>query len=247
MAWIVAVNIALFVVVAVAEMAFGAVWPRQWLALRADARHTLAAPWTLLTYSLTHFSLLHLAFNMLWLVALVRLAEVSPLAPQVRAWKIYAAGAAAGAAAYVLTAQLNPSWSGGILAGASASVLALLGSMAHGAPGRVKLRLWLIGSVEGRWIALGALVLAMAGAGSAPAAASHAAGALTGWLMARRAAGASSAKARFRRTARSMRRYHNDRERLDQLLDRVRTSGFDSLSGSERRELQSISRRLNCP
>lgn len=246
MAWIVAVNVALYVAIALSEALFGATWARDWMALAADGRELLRAPWTILSYSLTHFSLLHLAFNMLWLVALVRLAEAGSLAADVRMWQVYLLGALAGGVTYVAAAHLMPAFGPGLLAGASASVLALLGAMACGRSGRVKLRLWLIGSVEVRWIALAAVLLAMAGAGSVPGALSHAAGALAGWAWARYCSSRASARHRFHRTARAMRRMHNDRRRMDELLDRIRTSGFDSLSKSERRELDSISRRLNC-
>lgn len=40
-------------------------------------------------------------------------------------------------------------------------------------------------------------------------------------------------------------RYRNDTERLDQLLDKIRISGYGSLSAKERKELNDLSKRLN--
>ena len=39
----------------------------EWLGVPAEPQYLLYRPWTLLTYMFTHFSFLHLLFNMLWL------------------------------------------------------------------------------------------------------------------------------------------------------------------------------------
>ena len=51
-------------------------------------------------------------------------------------------------------------------------------------------------------------------------------------------------KVNTKRTIKAMNRMTDDHERLDQLLDKIRISGYDSLTAREKTELNHISARI---
>lgn len=241
-------------------------WTERWLLLPSPAELALQSPWTLLTYMVTQYSPLHLIFNMLWLICFggILREHVSDRSILL----LYLGGGLSGAALFEIGAALTGSH--GLLCGSSAAVLAVMAASALVAPGRT-VRLWLLGDVKLKWIALATILLTFAGGGgSSPAGAlwAHGGGLLAGiaaGLLIRskakencrsvhseRRAGRDARRRSKRPTSEGVRNVAEalegrlpDPERLDQLLDKIRISGYNSLSTSEQMELEAISKRLN--
>ncbi|MDE6768826.1 MAG: rhomboid family intramembrane serine protease [Muribaculaceae bacterium] len=238
-----------------------------WLCVSSNPDVVLFHPWTLLTYMVIQYDFIHLLFNVLWLFWFgvfipFQVSEKQRLL-------LYAGGGFAGALLYVC---VNLIWHdsvvpGGYLCGASAAVLAIMTAVAIWSPRR-EVRLFLIGSVQLKWVALGCMVLTFLGlnGGSGAAQSAHIGGVLFGALFALatarhfakhpRATTSSAAHAPQRKVRIHVRRNGkavaeaaanrlNDEGRLDQLLDKIRLSGYSSLTAGERNELNLLSQRLD--
>lgn len=249
---IVVINVAVFLICAIGGFLHGrGLIPfdiASFLGLPASTAALAARPWSPLTYMVTHTNPLHLLFNMLWLFwfGAIICTERKPAAVAV----IYLTGGIAGAIFYIAAAYLFPS--AHTLFGASASILAIMAAAAVIAP-NVSFRLFLLGEIRLKWLALICIILAFIGAGGA-AFSAHLGGVIAGLLFPRLSTALTKRAAaskqfspadvyRFKRAVKnsSMR----DSRRLDELLDKIRLSGFDSLSAREKDELQSISQRID--
>lgn len=228
-----------------------------WLALSASPLTALTRPWTLLTYIVAHLSPLHLLFNTLWLYWFgLMLADVS----RDRSIAVlFLGGGVAGGLCYLLTAPLAGYSPMSVLTGDSAAVLSVMTGAACIMPQR-RINLFLLGSVKLKWLVIVCGAITLIGAnGSGPAAtASHAAGILFGicWALqhkgylkhpAFRASAVTDPKKRKpgRASMAAFRHGVPDEGRLDELLDKIRVSGYDSLSAREKTELQYISSRID--
>lgn len=149
------------------------------------------------------------------------------------------------------------------LIGSSAAVMAIMTATAFRSPDYT-FHLFFLGDVKLKWMALAMILLAFAGlgGGNSGGQVAHLGGVLFGavqGMLLRRGADIftprTSARggrrtgpdipARRRRNVISvMERHRLDSERLDQLLDKIRISGFNSLSRSEREELQRLSQKV---
>lgn len=226
--------------------------------LRVFAFH----PWTLLTYMVTHFSFLHLLFNTLWLFWFGQMCLLSggekPL------FRLYLGGGLSGGLFYLLISPLSDGITPGFyLCGASASVLALMTYTAIKMPEH-RIRLFLFGEVRLKWFAAVCILLTFfnLGGGSNGGQLAHIGGVAFGAAYAlapriRRALDKMSRPVRKRKRGKSF----SDRDvsamiqassgrlsdpaRLDELLDKIRVSGYASLSNSEKAELDAISKRLS--
>lgn len=230
------------------------------LSLPAGIPDLLSRPWTPLSYMVTHYSPLHLLFNMLWLYWFARLIDA--LTPR-RLLLLYIGGGLFGAAAFMLAGWLTGVPSGTTLCGASAAVMALMTAAAVADPNR-RISLLLFGSVRLKWIAVAAILLSFLGMGGGNAGGqyAHIGGVLFGLcaspLILRKSNDSSrpsrADSPRRPRTqptpegiasvARASEGRLSDPERLDQLLDKIRLSGFESLTPAEKGELMAISSRL---
>jgi membrane associated rhomboid family serine protease len=136
----------------------------QWLALPASVPTLLTRPWTLVTYMFLHFDFLHILFNLLWLywfgkIFLNYFEEQKLLGT-------YLLGGLMGGLVYVLAFNFIPAFEeaavNSILLGASASILAIVVSVAFYVP-NLQVNLLLISSMFGPikiiWIALISLVI----------------------------------------------------------------------------------------
>lgn len=224
------------------------------LALPTSASALLWRPWTLLTYMAVHYSPLHLLFNTLWLYWFGRmLADVERGRSLLT---LFLGGGVTGGAFYVLGAWISGS-TASYLTGDSAAVLCVMTATAMLMPSR-RIGLFLIGEVRLRWVALGCILLTLLGGfgAGAPTQAAHLGGVAFGlaWGAARR--GLLPVRQIVRRKAEPRRRVNTraaikamsnsvpDSERLDQLLDKIRMSGYESLSSREKNELNYISSRI---
>ena len=276
LAWLVGINLAagtLFCILALCQQLFGLdVSPFLALfALPADFGLFLHLPWTLVTYMVTHFSLLHLLFNTLWLVWFGRmLLDVSP---QKSLLWLYIGGGVAGGLFY-LGAAAATHLTQGVLTGASAAVMSLMTATALAMPNRV-VRLFLFGNVKLKWIALFTILFTLlVGRGNIPTQCAHAGGILFGvfWhycggrlltmfrprpkqvkrkskevaeVLKDRSGYSRRQSQRHDRSDAPTARKADDGERLDQLLDKIRVSGYASLSQKEKQELNAISERID--
>lgn len=160
------------------------------LALNPQFPEILLEPWQLVTYSFLHlqpgfWGFLHILFNLLWLVWIGR--EYEELHGAHRLLAVYLIGSIGGGLMTVLLHALLPSVGafGGIVHGASASVLAVLTVVAITYPYK-SIALLFIGTVRLIYVVIGFLaldVLFLAGGGTSVSA--HLGGALSGYLFAR--------------------------------------------------------------
>lgn len=236
----VVVMLLVFVVTVILKSTGSAISPAvAWLDLPGGLGF-VSRPWTLLTYMFTQTDVWHCIFNMLWLYWFGMMLESVTSGKTVV--KAYVAGGFAGAVVYViLTCVLNGVNSPGCLEGASAAVMGIVAMMACKEPD-VKLNLLLLGRIKIKWVALVTLIIfacGLMGAGlltNAAHIAGFAAGAVYGLL--------TRYKGRYSVDATEFIGEQQARARLDALLDKVRRSGYASLSASERRELFELSHRV---
>ncbi len=197
-------------------------------------------PWTLITFMFTHFDLWHLLVNTMWLYLF---ADVLTRAISSRRILIlYIAGGLSGAAAFMCF----PSH-GSMLTGASSSILALIAAVMITAPG-CRVRLVLFGECRMIWIAAVAVVLMIASTdfSDTGALAAHIGGVAAGAIC----ASAWRFMPRIRRNSAARMTpvtatIEPDRQSLDIILDKVRRSGYNSLTQDERHTLFTISHQLS--
>ncbi len=268
LAWLIVVNTAVFLllwVVILSGNAFGLQgnFTMQWLCVPSLPALFIGRCWTALTYMVTHYGILHLLFNMLWLFWFGRLL-MTTLSDRHLLW-LYIGGGAFGAILYVAGQATFPTATGSsYLCGASAAVLSVMTAAAMRTP-NLTMNLFLLGEVKLKWIALGCILLTFAGVGGGNTGgqAAHIGGVIFGvaFIMAIkhgydlskiRIRTASSApippRGNVKRDGKSVAKAASGRlgdpARLDQLLDKIRMSGYQSLTASERHELNALSQRL---
>ncbi len=210
----------------------------------------LLFPLQVFTYQFLHdpFNLLHLALNMMVLYFFGTTVE-GWLGPR-RFLRLYLVSGVAGGIFYLLFSLLRGG--GGICIGASGAVsgvvlyFCLVQPMAEIIVLFIPVRAWLFGAFWVIYSLYNMLVEVRYGGGSRVADAAHLGGALMGIFFWRyegifRRWAANLARKRAEERARNLAR---DRERMDELLDKVKREGLHSLSEKERRFLQEMSGRL---
>lgn len=241
------------------------------LALPSELHIFAVYPWTLLTYMVTHFSPLHLIFNVLWLYWFGRLIILS--SGEKSLLTSYIGGGITGGVAYII-ASLSGASSGAYLCGASASVLAIMTVVALTMPD-YEINLFLFGRVKVKWFALVCILFTLIGTSSGTTGVSIAHlggiafGAAYGIAIRQHNTGNDILSVFKKWTKTDVASYINrmkrkkpqrpknveatvkaakgklcDHERLDELLDKIRLSGYNSLTDHERRELNALSARL---
>ena len=255
-------NVFVFVVIRLSDLTtlfgFGErEWLVSWLAMPVGSG-ILYRPWTPLTYMVSHYDFIHFFFNMIGLYWFGRIF-MTVFADGRKALLTYVAGGLVGGAA----AFLSPLFVGAgnmVLIGASGAIMALLFAVTFSAP---NLRLWLtlIGHVRLKYVALVYFlldVLSISAFSNVGGHLAHIGGALAGMVLV----------ALWRRGILtkglpwpSLRRSHikvvhksdnidwdfnkqkNDRNKeMDRLLEKIKLSGYDSLSQDEKRTLFDMSK-----
>lgn len=269
LAWLITGNAAAFLIVWAVIISGNALgiagnFTMPWLCVSAEPEAAVRHPWTLATYMFTHYDFFHLLFNVLWLYwfGLMLFPRVSGR----RLLWLYVGGGLAGALLYVGVTFLAPALSeqGAYLCGASASVLAVMTAAAFIIPDR-EVNLFLIGSVKLKWVTIACVALTLfgVGGGNMGAQSAHIGGVAFGAIFAlafRRKSssahvGNPGSATRPKKIRLNVRRDGNavaeaaggrlsDAGRLDQLLDKIRLSGYGSLSTGERNELTQLSKRI---
>ena len=232
-----------------------------WLALPADFGQLASRPWTLITYMFLHFDFLHILFNLLWLYWMGQIFLT--YFDQGKLITIYLLGGIFGGLFYVVGYNLFPVFSHMVsdsrLLGASASVIAIVTALAVHAPNHT-LHLMFIGPVKMKYIALISVLMYVIGISSTNAGGNlaHLGGAFWGViyvLQLRRgidpgksANGLFSSlkktfspqpkvKVSYRKPVDDMeynRQKNQDQKRMNEILEKISKSGYDSLSKEEK-------------
>ncbi len=224
-----------------------------WLTLAGDFHLTLIHPWTLFSYMVTQTEPLHLLFNMLWLFWVGIVLEDVVGARGVM--KSYLVGGLAGGILFLLAVFFFPGLKSSSLSGASAAAICIMVEATLHQPNR-EFNLFLLGNVKLKWIAIVVLVFALllpAGEYTGGEVA-HLGGTLAGFLLYYKGRLSQVLKKLLKPETRNAKRVveafqkhkfdterRSDLERLDDLLEKIRISGYDSLTKMEKRELKKIS------
>ena len=236
-----------------------------WISVPSDPFQLLLKPWTLISYMFVHYEFLHILFNLLCLYWFGRIFLI--FFSEKRLLQLYFIGGLFGALAFIIGYNLIPILyqmaPSSMLMGASASVLAILFAAARYAPD-FRINLVLIGEVRLKYIALIYFILdlisipTLANTGGHLA---HLGGALAGVLMALYWAKKgvkktndpewspiftnlftkkSKMKVTHRRPLTDM-EYNaiktNRKREVDRILEKVKASGYDSLTKEEKKAL----------
>lgn len=233
-------NLIIFIIVRIVAMVSAPELPIEFLSLPSLATKALTHPWTLVTYMFTQYDVLHILFNMLalyWFGSLLSLRFT-----QRRVLTLYFIGGLAGAAFYLGGAALFARLSGELL-GSSAAVMAIMVTAAVMMPD-YEIGLLLIGNVKLKWVAVATLVIFAIGltGNNAGGHVAHLGGMLAGLIygLAYRNRERRQIEANIRR-----KEVRTDMQNLDALLDKVKRSGYSSLTSREKEMLTAISGRID--
>lgn len=216
----------------------------------------LIKPWTLITYSLVHADLWHLVFNMLWLYMAGQL--FLSIFDAARLFTVYLLGVFFAGISFILTYTI--SGASGVLVGSSAGVMAVLIFMATYTPNQpirvlfFTIKLWHLGLLF-----IGIDLLQLGSGLNFGGRIAHLVGAGIGYFMASQLLkGIEIGEFIQNRIRAFMQRGYvtffktdkkrspssrqkskpgmnvSDQERIDQILDKISASGYDSLSADEK-------------
>ncbi len=241
----------------------------QYLMVSSKLDVLIYRPWTIITYMFLHFDFLHILFNMLMLFwfgsIFLRYLNEKQL------YSTYFSGGLFGAALYLITYNIFPGLSTGIMLGASASVTAIVIGISFYNPNYV-IRLFFIGEVKLKYIAIAYIVLdVLQIAGDNPGGhIAHLGGALYGYLFATQlkkgkdiGRGMSNfmdaffaafkrkpkMKVTYKNQARNMTDQDYNKEKaatqkeVDAILDKIAKSGYNSLTKQEKETLFKMSNK----
>lgn len=232
-----------------------------WLALPADFGLLASRPWTLLTYMFLHFDFLHILFNLLWLYWMGQI--FLGYFDEGKLVALYLMGGIFGGLFYVVGYNLFPVFSQIVvdsrLLGASASAIAIVTALAVYAPNH-SIQLIFIGSVKMKYIALFSVLTYIIGISSTNAGGNlaHLGGAFWGMVYVlqrtknpgtnkvinRVFSGIKNSftptpkvKVSYRKPVDDLeynRMKNQDKTRMNEILDKISKSGYDSLSKEEK-------------
>lgn len=241
-----------------------------WVSVPSNLWLLLHRPWTLVTYMFSQYDFLHLLFNMLWLYWFGMVFMM--MSTGRRMMGLYLLGGLGGAALYLLFFNTMPLFSGvgGYLIGSSASVIAIVAATAVMAPD-FRMNLFFFGSVSLKWIAIitiGIDLLSVNGA-NAGGHIAHIGGAAVGVgyallmkqgrditsplnrlidLMANLFKKKRYKAPKIRKTPKNRpntaKGGQTDTEIIDTILDKIKKSGYSSLTPEERRRLFESSKNI---
>lgn len=254
---LIAANVAVFLVIVVTRLVlvlFNVEFEPRWLELSADPGVAIMRPWSYLTYAFVHTGFFHILFNMLALIWFGRIAEENFSRGHIFA--LYAVGAVAGGLLFQAAFAWLPYFGTHFpahtcLLGASAAVLAVTTAAAVAEPER-QLRFFLLGGVRLKWLAVTMVVVSFFGitGQNAGGDVAHLGGALAGvvyalvlrrWRSRRQSGPRLKPRYHFRRGVRSEERHTAPESRpesrdvaIDRVLEKIKRSGYASLTEEER-------------
>jgi membrane associated rhomboid family serine protease len=219
-----------------------------YLGLSSSPKYVLRHPWTLFTYMFLHESVMHILFNMLWLYWMGKLF-VEYLGEKKLVYTYILGGLAGGLLYLIVYGLAMPEYS--ILMGASAGIMAVIIAIAVLLPD-YPIFLFLIGEVKLKYVALGAFLLtSIVDIGSnSGGKISHIGGAIYGWVYIwqsrkgndfvnilssffKRIFGKGKRPKKAKMTA-SMGGKSDKQKRIDDILDKISRSGYESLNQEEK-------------
>ncbi|SMO87470.1 Membrane associated serine protease, rhomboid family [Saccharicrinis carchari] len=240
---------------------------KSWFSVPADPMALLLKPWSIFTYMFLHYDFLHILFNMLYLYWFGRifLQFFNPRQLLGVYFMGGLAGALLYMVSYNIFPALSNFTESPIMMGASASVMAIIFGTASYSP-NYRVHLIFLGPVKLMYLAIGMLILdliAIPTLSNTGGHLAHIGGALLGMYFASRGTKGKDITMRFNRFMDSlvsmfsrkpkMRVTHsnkpptNDMEynarkrkkqgEIDRILDKIKTSGYDSLSKQEKDDL----------
>lgn len=246
-------------------------WIDQSLALSSQFSVLIRNPWTLFTYMFLHYQFIHLIINILTLYWFGKI--FLEYYSQRDLVGLYIFGGLLGGLLYFIAYATLPLFQNqyASLCGASAAIMAIIVACAYTDPER-SIRLVLFGNVKVKWLAVFAIVVSLLNVASENAGGniSHLGGALGGFFYVfalRKGKNLTSGINKaidsivnlFKRNkAPKMKVTYNQRpmtdqeynyakrqesEQIDIILDKIKKSGYDSLSKEERDRLFTASRR----
>lgn len=242
------------------------------LELPASVGRVVTQPWSLFTYMFLHQDLLHILFNMLWLYWFGELFLLFFSAKHFRGLYILGGlcGGILYMAAYNIFPYFRPLVAESLMRGASASVLAIVAATAYREP-NYPIRLLLFGTVRLKYLALVVIGIDLLSVTSANGGGhiAHLGGALAGlwfasalqrgrdltaWLNLlmdaprRMFSGKPRMKLKVNNGKRGQDYHYNARrkaesEEIDRILDKLKKSGYESLTTEEKKSLFDASKR----
>lgn len=242
----------------------------QYLQMPSSPELLLFRPWTVITYMFTHFDFLHILFNMLWLYWFGGL--FLSFFNERQLGGLYLLGGIAGAVLFMLAYNIFPYFqtvaSSSYLMGASASVMAIVFAVSFYRK-NLEIGLFLIGRIKLIYLALFTFVIDLLAITSNNAGGhiAHIGGALFGILFAMQIQKGKDLTAPMNRAidwvvnlgkrkpkmkvtykrAETDYEYNARKNRqsadLDAILDKLKRSGYESLSADEKRQLFDASKK----
>lgn len=260
--WIFALNLSMTLCLWILRIicsSFGLAGSDSFFVLSGNLPTFLTHPWTLLTYMVTQVDVLNLLFNLLWIYWLGHIVVLTE-GDRRLAWAYIGGGITGGL--FFLAGSILSVNVGSSLVGPSAAMFAVTVFAAVKHPD-YRLNFVLLGPVRLKWVAIifVALVMLQGSTTGLGGQLAHAGGIVFGVAYAlafRKRPVTDNVRPAYKIKVKSKKAEDidrqsainamsgrlNDSERLDELLDKVRISGYDSLSPEEKRELNAISSRL---
>lgn len=244
----------------------------QYIEFPSSFQEFLFQPWSIVTYMFTHYDVLHILFNMLWLYWFGRL--FLNFFDTRKLFGVYLLGGIFGAVLFMVAYNLFPYYANAAsysyLMGASASVMAVVFGVSFYAKDE-EVTLFLIGRIKIFYLALFTLLLDLLSitSGNAGGHLAHIGGALFGiWFASRMRVGKdltrpinrlidqlanlfAPRKPKMRVTYKNKRnmdyeynaRKQQDMAQLDAILDKLKRSGYQSLTTEEKKQLFDASKK----
>jgi membrane associated rhomboid family serine protease len=264
------VNFLVFIVTALLEAFLPSTYHSHilpWIALPGDLTVFITRPWTLVTHMFVHGGIWHIAWNMIMLYWFGNIT--GDLLNDKRVLPIYFFGGLAGGLLYMASYQVLP-YVGSMAIGASAAVLSVVFAAVLTAP-EYRMHLLLLGEVRIKYIGLAILFLDLIGtsatADNSGGHIAHLGGSLFGLLFVYllrkgtdlgsvfyksepRKAATGRARLRVAHKSESILKKQSEAnekttdisKKVDQILEKIKKEGYDSLSDSEKEILYKASK-----
>ncbi len=232
----------------------------------------LYKPWTIITYMFTHFSFMHILFNMLMLYWFGRIFMQYLTAKQLLS--TYILGGLAGAVLYIVFINIFPGlreYLGSSMLGASAAIMAIVVAISFYVPDYI-IYLFFIGPVRLKYIAIAFVILdiLMIASDNAGGNIAHLGGAIYGfWFVSRFKKGKDTGKwvnvvldkiavlfkprpklnVSYRKTTKPVADEDYNRNKvkqqieIDRILDKIAKAGYESLTKKEKETLFKMGER----
>ncbi|MDE6048433.1 MAG: rhomboid family intramembrane serine protease [Paramuribaculum sp.] len=248
--WLIAANVLIFIALRITAVIFHLCGNSgfeeillQYLELPSSPLLLLLRPWTPVTYMFCQFDAWHLVFNMLVLYWIGKILAMA-VGPKRLAW-IYLLGGLTGAIIFTGVSAIAPGIGyGDYLTGSSASVFAVMTATAVIMP-KIRVNLVLIGEIQLRWVVITLIIIDLclgAGGENVGGHIAHLGGVIAGALYP-----LLHKRLSHKRKPMSINPVSSsadDMRNLDEILDKIKQSGYASLTANERKQLFEISSRI---